>query len=250
MSINKKKLETLKGNYGEDYLQWKSWNNKNQFGHLKKNQEHYFDAEISRIKSKILINSKVLEIGFGNGSFLKYAKQNGWDIYGTEANEILVKIANENGFKAKLAEDISSFDDYSFDLIVAFDVLEHIPQNLLPKFLLTVKRKLKSNGFFIARFPNADSPFGLKNQNGDITHLTNIGSGKIEYFASLTKMHIVFIGGEAEPIFGGGILKFIHRIISVPVKKIINLIINLIFFPRSNLSFCSLNMVTILKSIE
>jgi cyclopropane fatty-acyl-phospholipid synthase-like methyltransferase len=151
----------MKKNENLNYIKWKSWGE--TFGQLKRGEISYFDAEISRTKSKFSKNSKVLEIGFGNGNFLQYAKINNWDIVGIEANQALVKIAGKKGFNVKHLEDISSFPNETFDLIVAFDVIEHIPQNLLPQFFLDVKKKLKDGGFLIARFPNGDSPIGQKN---------------------------------------------------------------------------------------
>jgi SAM-dependent methyltransferase len=130
---------------------------------------------------------------------------------------------------------------------VAFDVLEHIPQNELPNFINEVKRILKNGGFFISRFPNGDSPFGLINQNGDTTHLTTIGSGKAYFFAAQCDMDVVFVGGEAQPLLGTSLLHFAHRLIALPIKKALHLITNLIFFPRSNISFYSTNLTMIYK---
>ena len=166
-------VENLETSYGEDYLKWKSWEGI-KFGTLKRTESAYFTAEISRTKYNFPQNSKVLEIGFGNGAFLKYALEKQWDVLGIEINQSLVRIAKERGFSATHTDNLSSFEDNSFDLIVAFDVLEHVPQESIPNMILEVKRILKSDRFFIARFPNGDSPIGLINQNGDITHLRNL----------------------------------------------------------------------------
>ena len=246
---NKTIDEKLGVPFGDDYLKWKTWGDA-KFGELKKTESAYFKAEIARTNNKFFEKSKILEIGFGNGHFLKYASEKDWDVYGTEANEALVKTAQESGFIAIHTDNLSSFHDNTFDLIVAFDVLEHIPQDVLVNFISEIKRILKSDGFFIARFPNGDSPFGLINQNGDVTHITNIGSGKVHYFAATTNMKVVFVGGEAQPLFGISLLNFIHRIIALPVKKIINLFVCVIFFPRGNEAFCSSNLTMILRATK
>ncbi len=137
----------------------------------------------------------MLEIGFGNGTFLKYAQQKEWDVYGTEINNELVGIAKESGFNVRQSKTVACFKDNTFDLVLAFDVLEHIPQDNLLDFLIEVKRVLKNGGFFIARFPNGDSPFGLKIQNGDVTHITSIGSGKVYYLGTATNMKVFFLLG-------------------------------------------------------
>jgi len=242
-------MESLEDSYGGDYLRWKSWGNA-EFGKLNKTEAAYYRAEISRTNYKFPKDSKILEIGFGNGAFLKYALYKNWDVSGTEINEALVKTALDHGCRAIHTDNLSSFQDNSFDLVVAFDVLEHIPQDALPLMILEIKRILSDDGFFIARFPNGDSPFGLINQNGDITHITTIGSGKVNYFAAKTNMKIIFVGGEAQPLLGISLLYFLHRMISLPVKKLINLFTKFIFFPRSNVAFCSSNLTMIYRKIK
>lgn len=239
-------ITELEDTYGDEYLKWKTWG-ESQFAKLKKTKSAYFAAEIKRANKVFSKESKVLEIGFGNGEFLNYARENDWNVCGLEANKALVETANKFGFKAIHTEDLSRFEDSTYDLIVAFDVLEHIPQEILPKMILDVSRVLKSDGVFLARFPNGDSPFGLINQNGDITHLTVIGSNKIKYFAAKANMQIVFVGGEAQPIFGTSPKTFVHRAITLPIQMLLNLFVNLIFFPHGYVEFCSSNLTIILK---
>ena len=240
-------VESASCAYGDDYLKWKTWGD-SEFGNLSKNETVYFDSEIRRTRSAFPSGAKVLEIGFGNGNFLAFGREKGWDISGTEVNEALVRVAQDRGFSATHAGDLSSFPDDAYDLIVAFDVLEHIPQDELPDMILEIKRVLKKDGFFIARFPNGDSPFGLMNQNGDVTHITAIGSGKVHYFAAKTDMAVIFVGGEAEPLFGLGLVQFIHGIFALPIRRLMNLFVRLVFFPRSSVPFFSSNMVLVYQA--
>jgi SAM-dependent methyltransferase len=232
--------------YGDDYLSWKNWGGE-KFGKLRKTDKAYYGAEIKRIRSTIERNSKVLEIGFGNGGFLRFARERGWVVLGTEVNEDLVKAAKEQGYDAFKSEDLSVFDDNKFDLVVAFDVIEHIPQDELSKFFVEVRRILRDKGHFIARVPNGDSPFGLPYQNGDLTHVTTIGSGKAAYFAQKSNMEVVFLGGEAQPIVGTSFVHFVHRIVAVPTKRFINFFVKNIYFPRSNVDFCASNLTLIYR---
>ncbi|EQD72861.1 Cyclopropane-fatty-acyl-phospholipid, partial [mine drainage metagenome] len=163
-------------------------------------------------------------------------------------NEGLVRCAKEQGYSAVNCEDVSGFDDDTFELVVAFDVIEHIREGELYGFLLEIKRILRDGGHFIARFPNGDSPFGLPYQNGDVTHVTAIGSGKVAFFAAKSNMEMVFLGGEAQPIGGTCLVHFVHRLIAVPTKRIINCFVKNIFFPRSNIEFCAANLTLIYKA--
>jgi len=59
-----------------------------------------------------------------------------------------------------------------FDAVVAFDVLEHLPKELLLDYFKAINSRLKVEGRVIVRFPNGQSPFGTYAQHGDITHQT------------------------------------------------------------------------------
>ncbi len=237
---------TIDSNYGEDYINWKDWGI-NSFGSLSRYDQKYFVAEIKKTKQNFGENSIVLEIGFGNGSFLQFAKLNGWKISGIEINENLVNIAKESDFNTFHTDNLTSFDNASYDLIVAFDVLEHIaPDKILP-FLTEVKRVLKPNGYFIARFPNGDSPFGLSYQNGDVTHVNFIGSGKARYFANKLAVDLVYIGGEARPfLISRNPILILSRIVKKAVKTIISQFFNK-FFLKPN--YLSSNLIMILKKV-
>lgn len=231
--------------YGNDYLNWKSWGDSN-FGALTKSGRSYFRAEVKRSGGAFPQGSNVLEIGFGNGCFLSFARQQGWNAVGTEVNAELVGAAKAEGFSVAHTDNLSQFRDGSFELIAAFDVLEHIAQEQMADFILEIKRILKPGGVFIARCPNGDSPFGLVNQNGDVTHVTVIGRGKARYFAARTGMELVYLGGEAEPILGTDALDMAIRLIGVPVKKAIDACLG-VFVYQSKVAFCSKNLTLIFR---
>jgi SAM-dependent methyltransferase len=242
-----KEVESVGGAYGGDYLSWKNWGN-DKFGKLTKTEFAYYNAEIRRIGRRVPSDLRVLEIGFGNGGFLRFAREKGWDIVGTEVNEGLVRVAKDQGYIARKCEDVSDFEENAFDLVVAFDVMEHIRQDDLHRFIFEINRILRKDGHFIARFPNGDSPFGLPYQNGDMTHVTVIGSGKVSFLAERLNMDLVFLGGEAQPIVGTRLVHFVHRIVAVPIKRVMNFLVRNIFFPKSNIDFCAANLTLIYKT--
>ena len=147
--------------------------------------------------------SDVVEIGFGNGSFLAYGRLKGWNIIGTELNSGLLEQARRGGFKVIEAEQFGVLPNDAFDPIVAFDVLEHISLDSMEGFLLSLREKLREGGVLLATFPNGDSPLGLPYQNGDVTHVTTLGAGKVWYIARSCGYEVVFVGGQAQPIVRG-----------------------------------------------
>lgn len=233
--------------FGGEYLKWKAWAEEG-FGTLTKKHFSHFSAEIGKTGKVFPLGSRVLEIGYGNGSFLAYSKARKWEVVGTEVSTDLVEIASRKGFDVHHADNLRDFRDDSFDLIVAFDVLEHIPEENLLEFLRQIVRTLRDGGCFIARFPNGDSPFGLPAQNGDITHTTAIGSGKVRYFADSLSVDLVYVGAESQPLLGVGLARFFHRLVALPVKKILNLFVNMIIFGPPGFAFCSPNLVLIYRA--
>ncbi len=231
-------------NLNMDYIHWKEWDVDN-FAHLTPSDRRYFDSELREFINLQDLAPNILEIGFGNGKFLQYCTNRQWNITGTEINPLLVGIANEKGFQAVLSENLLELEDRQFDMVVAFDVLEHIPQNEIIFILKQIKRVLREEGTCLLRFPNGDSPFGLANQNGDITHVTAIGSEKIKFFASQASLDLIVLRGEREPLLEKSFSKTLRRVISVAFKNMINAFIYLVFYKKRN--YCSDNLVVILK---
>tara|TARA_Y100001968_G_C19348490_1_gene713360 strand:+ start:209 stop:931 length:723 start_codon:yes stop_codon:yes gene_type:complete len=236
-------------NYDEGYLSWKNWGG-DKFGELIAKDSSDFSSEISRTKRRFIKGSRVLDVGFGNGNFLAFSKKKNWEVTGIEINKNLIDIALEKGFDVIHCKSLEQFNSDTFDLVVAFDVLEHFDHNSVEMFLREIKRILKNDGIFLAKFPNGDSPFGLSNQNGDITHLISIGSNKARYWADNVGLEIVYIGANAMPILTRDLKFMLQRFLSVPIRKTLNFITNLIFFPRFNISFFSRDLTLILRKPE
>lgn len=239
----------IDASYGNAYLQWKSWGAEN-FGTLSRQEEIDISAQLRKSKTMLPAQSRVLEIGFGNGKFLAYGKKRQWEMHGTEVNSGLLESARRQGYHVVHTDNLKPFLDNQFNLVVAIDVLEHVPQEELFAFLQEIQRVLQNGGVFIARFPNGDSPFGRFIQNGDPTHLNTIGSGKARYFAKKLGVEIVYLGAEAQPIWGGGAAHFAYRAIAVPIKYMMNLVLNFLFTPRTCRALCSTNLVMALRVVK
>lgn len=171
-------------------------------------------------------------------------------MHGTELNGELVRQARQTGYRAVSAAELGSYADNSFDLVVEIDVFEHVPESELISLISEIRRVLKNEGGLIARFPNGDSPFGLPYQNGDPTHATTIGIGKVRYLADACYMKLIFVGGEALPVWGVELPFLVHRMITWLIKKVINFLVRYIFFPRIKVVFCSSNLTAVMKKID
>lgn len=96
-------------------------------------------------------NGKLLDYGCGNGIFLQFMKEKGFDVKGFEPNEIARNQAKEFGIT--LIDSLET--DERFDVITLFHVLEHIsnPEEILQK----IKSLLNENGKLIIAIPNYKS---------------------------------------------------------------------------------------------
>ena len=208
--------------FDANYCAWKNWNPES-FGHLAKIDEAYFDLEFARTgitRSSSLLS---LEIGFGSGTFLSYLKKFGGRTLGVEVNSTLLAEASKKGYEVFSSVEMVP-TDLQFDLIAAFDVLEHLSTSELIVLFSKVRSMLKCGGVFLARFPNGDSPFGRIYQHGDLTHVSTIGSYKLEELAKMNKFEILFCGAPAIPWRSVGLLRGIKRLISATLKSVIEFV--------------------------
>lgn len=100
-------------------------------------------------------NDKILDIGCGNGFFLKCLLKHGvYELYGTERSKFSVERANKlSGMK--VFQDLNVFEDNYFDAITLFHVFEHLEKPA--RLINIINNLLKPNGILIISFPNINS---------------------------------------------------------------------------------------------
>jgi len=232
--------------YSADYLQWKSWN-PTDFGCFTKREEVYFRQVMALTGLRAANSTKVLELGFGNGAFLGFGKANGWQMAGVELNPALLQTAVAAGFQVMTAESLAKTNVGSFDVAVAFDVLEQIPQDQMDAYLQSIRRLLKPGGHLVARFPNGDSPFGLVYQNGDPTHVTCLGSEKAACFAVAAGFEIARIRGDLRPLWSGSVKRLVQSAVDRAASALVDLVVSNLIFSGRRIAFCSPNLLAVFK---
>jgi SAM-dependent methyltransferase len=225
------------------YIDWKNWGS--GFGQVDSGNKAYFARELNAAQPATGLTT-VLEIGFGSGQFMGFCRERGLHVTGLEMNALLVTEAKKQGFDARAADDLFSLPDSSFDLIAAFDVVEHIGKVDIPAFFLALRRCLKEDGRILLRFPNGDSWLGRVNQNGDPTHQTEMGYFMLDYFARETGLKIISFSAPKSAGFSAGPVKGLHALIARPLAKLIAGILHLIYLPASPVVLSSSNVVAVL----
>jgi SAM-dependent methyltransferase len=115
------------------------------------------DANLQFIESARLLRDgiHVLEIGSGRGTLLAELRRRGVSAVGIEPNPSLAIDAVRRQPPAPVARmsgDRLGFADRSFDLVLSFDVFEHIADS--DTHLEEVRRVLKSGGVYALQTPN------------------------------------------------------------------------------------------------
>jgi len=130
----------------------------------KNNSKHRFDT----IKLYLPNAKKILDMGFGCGTFMFYGLINNYDIYGIDPskwkfrfNEMKIKEYSYpsewiNRFVIRYGENLP-FEDNFFDCISTYQTLEHV-QNI-DLVLKEMLRVIKSEGGIHLKFPDYTSTF-------------------------------------------------------------------------------------------
>lgn len=160
-------------NQTNEYSEYRTWKNWTELFKPSHSECLLFEKEFDGIALK---KARLLDIGFGSGSLLAWARQKGAEVEGMEILEELVAAAREQDIPTWQSLDDPPND--AFDVITLFDVCEHIPRNDLEKTFRKLSRILVPGGTLIVRVPNCQSPFGWVNQLGDHTHISQL-SGPI-----------------------------------------------------------------------
>jgi 2-polyprenyl-3-methyl-5-hydroxy-6-metoxy-1,4-benzoquinol methylase len=216
--------------FGDEYLDWKRWPSEG-FGHYTRDDAKYFAAETGIVDGA---NLRVLEVGYGNGALLGWLKASGATVYGVEANPRLVAeatrfLGDERAFTGVDAEQLTRLAG-TLTHIIAFDVLEHVPQQALGQMLASLGVLLAPTGRIIARFPNGDSPFGRIHQHGDPTHVTTIGRAKLDYFARRAGLAVSVLRSPALPHQAHGVVRGARRLMLQAARALIERVVGVLYF--------------------
>ena len=114
-------------------------------------------ANLDFLKKTDLIkpDKKYLEVGCGSGSIAAFLKAEGGTVIASDISQVAVDHASQRHpdieFRAHPAEELP-YESRSFDIVISFDVLEHIPD--VDQHLMEVYRVLKPGGYYLFQTPN------------------------------------------------------------------------------------------------
>jgi SAM-dependent methyltransferase len=212
------------------YADWKEWKPE-QFGQYSTLDAQYFAAEFA---IDVPSRARVLEIGFGNGASLAWLKAIGADVYGVEANPLLVERAERLFGVGRAFNDLGAAElkplAGTFTHVIGMDVVEHVPLGELPGLLCRVRDLLAADGKVILRFPNGDSPFGRIYQHGDPSHVTTLGGARLTFLAAQAGLQPEVIRAPALPVRGVGFVRGCRRLAILTMRALIERCMGQLYF--------------------
>ncbi len=122
---------------------------KEERGNLQTNLE--FLAETNLLKP----GNRILEIGCGIGSVVAELTTQGYDITGTDISREAIAYGLKKYGDIKLqvqAAEMLEFEDETFDIVLSFDLFEHIAQ--VDRHVSEVFRVLHAGGYYLFQTPN------------------------------------------------------------------------------------------------
>lgn len=125
-------------------------------------RDRVFPYHLQAILAKTTKAKKILDVGCGLGYFLSLCDKRNLKTYGIDVSEYAVRTARKKTKASLFAVDASSqrwpYRSYIFDVVTAFDVLEHVYDSYF--LLQEAYRVLKPGGFFYATTKNNQGRLG------------------------------------------------------------------------------------------
>lgn len=158
----------------------------------------------------------VLEIGCGRGELQGLFRKAGISSYGVDMDPAMVATCLSAGLEARLVDGIAhleSLPDASLGGLIAVQVVEHLPRQVLEKLFRLAAAKVMKGGKVVFETINPRSLLALtSNYFRDPTHVWPLHPDTLEFSATLSGLKVVEIR-LLSPVAEGGKLQ------SIPVSE-------------------------------
>lgn len=231
----------------DPYVEWKGWYGAD-FGDFGAEDALYYAKELHASGITSVRGLRVGELGYGNGAFAGWVRNAGGHWVGREGIPELHQRAKDAGFNVIASEaDFSSVcGPEKLDLIVAFDVVEHLELNVIRSFLIEAKDALRPGGLLLLRVPSGDSPFSGAIYRGDLTHRTLLGSSAVGQLAVEAGLETCQIRSPVLPVWGLGPVRALRRIAVRLMQILVFLFVRYVLMANAS-AVVSANMVVVLR---
>jgi 2-polyprenyl-3-methyl-5-hydroxy-6-metoxy-1,4-benzoquinol methylase len=129
----------------------------------------------------------VLDIGCGQGELVRLLLADGYDAQGIDISQEQVSLARAAGLGQVQQgdyRDVLATWAGQLAAVTANDLLEHLTKQEVLETFDQVAAALVPGGTFVARVPNAGSPFGGRIRYGDFTHESSYTARSVRQLAA------------------------------------------------------------------
>jgi cyclopropane fatty-acyl-phospholipid synthase-like methyltransferase len=117
--------------------------------------------ELALLSARLSAAARILDVGCGAGIPVTAALSQMGFVVGVDISAVQIGLASENVPSARFIRgDIMAqdFAEASFDAVVAFYVLFHLPRDEHPELLCKLRRWLRPGGYLLATLARSDQP--------------------------------------------------------------------------------------------
>lgn len=144
---------------------------------------------------------KVLDFGCATGAYCLELNKQGFDCFGVDVNKNYINIARKKGVEAYAIKERLPFDDYFFDTVIMFELLEHVKN---PEAVLTEAKRVAQKNILVT-VPDCTGYYLLRSSGLTYEHFLELDH--VNFFTKknienlLSKRFDKFKVEQNEPIF-------------------------------------------------
>lgn len=162
---------------------------------------------------------RILDMGCATGNYSVVLKKMGYDVKGADVNSAYVKRARERGIETVQIENGVPFPDKSFDTVICYEVIEHVPD--LKSLFTEAKRLAAKNILFTT--PNSEFVDELARQGLLYEHFAELDHKNFFTERTLTEVLRQYFTGVSVKkgdgisplaLFGSSWIRFIGKVLT------------------------------------
>jgi len=120
----------------------------------------HHQSGVSMIESFLPRETRGIDLGSGSGTFIHYTREHypSWHIIASDFSETLEHFNYSDSIEARSLDFLKEpIGDNEYDLITAWEVVEHVPFSGFENLLVKIHAALKPSGIFLFSTPDFDS---------------------------------------------------------------------------------------------
>jgi len=189
--------------------------NEHFYSELQSQSNHYYPVLAPEFRRTLQFArqrqlSRVMDIGCGAGAFLDAAVQAGLQACGLELNPQAAAVCRSKGHEVHsclMSDFASRATEERFDLVTAFQVLEHVPDPL--QFIAQAARLLKPFGYLAIAVPNERGVHAICSLDPHLWPPHHISRWRIQDLQGLAKKcHLEVISAGGDILHGAEFMHF------------------------------------------